>query len=117
MKARHSLRRVARYVALAATTLVIAGCGGSGGGSDPVDGGGGDADVYYYVSLGTSLAVGVQPNSIGVLLTSDDGYPDQLFDLRQAYMKMGSMEPILTRLKNEAGGAGGGGGPWERVAP
>jgi hypothetical protein len=25
--------------------------------------------------------------------------------------------PVLDRLHNEAGGAGGGGGPWERVAP
>ena len=41
----------------------------------------------------------------------------QLFDLRQAYLKKGSLEPVLDRLRNEAGGAGGGGGPWERIAP
>jgi HEAT repeat protein len=41
----------------------------------------------------------------------------QLFDFRQAYLKKGSLIPVLDRLRNEAGGAGGGGGPWERVAP
>ena len=99
MKVGHSFRRVARYVALAAAKLVIAGCGGSGGGNDPVDGGGGDADVYYYVSLGTSLAVGVQPNSIGVLLTSDDGYPDQLFDLIKADFEAGGANRELRLVK------------------
>jgi len=43
--------------------------------------------------------------------------PDQLYSLRQAYVRKGSLEPVLARLKNEVGGAGGGGGPWERVAP
>jgi HEAT repeat protein len=42
---------------------------------------------------------------------------EQLFDLRQAYLKKGSLAPVLDRLRNEVGGAGGGGGPWERVAP
>ena len=41
----------------------------------------------------------------------------QLYSLRQAYVRKGSLEPVLARLKNEMGGAGGGGGPWERVAP
>jgi len=41
----------------------------------------------------------------------------QLYSLRQAYVKKGSLEPVLSRLKSEVGGAGGGGGPWERVAP
>jgi len=43
--------------------------------------------------------------------------PDQLYSLRQAYVRKGSLEPVLARLKDEVGGAGGGGGPWERVAP
>lgn len=43
--------------------------------------------------------------------------PDQLYSLRQAYARKGSLEPVLARLKSEMGGAGGGGGPWERVAP
>ncbi|MDT8395573.1 MAG: HEAT repeat domain-containing protein [bacterium] len=41
----------------------------------------------------------------------------RLFDLRQAYMKKGSLAPVLDRLRSEAGSAAGGGGPWERVAP
>ena len=80
MKVMHPPVCVARYLLLAAAASLIAGCGGSGGASDPVDNGGGDAEVYYYVSLGTSLAVGVQPTSTGILFISDDGYPDQLFD-------------------------------------
>ena len=43
--------------------------------------------------------------------------PDQLYNLRQAYVRKGSLEPVVARLKSEVGGAGGGGGPWERVAP
>jgi HEAT repeat protein len=43
--------------------------------------------------------------------------PDQLYRLRQAYARKGCLEPILARLKSEVDGAGGGGGPWERVAP
>ncbi len=34
----------------------------------------------YYVSLGTSLSVGVQPDSNGLTLPTDDGYADELFD-------------------------------------
>jgi len=43
--------------------------------------------------------------------------PDQLFDLKHQYARKGSLQPVLARLKKETGGAGGGGGPWERVAP
>jgi lysophospholipase L1-like esterase len=38
--------------------------------------------VRYYVSLGTSLSVGIQPNSTsGINELTDDGYADQLFDI------------------------------------
>ena len=44
--------------------------------------------------------------------------PTQLYRLRRAYIRKGTLEPILARLKSEAGlVTGGGGGPWERVAP
>lgn len=43
--------------------------------------------------------------------------PAQLYRLRQAYVRKGSLKPVLARLQKEVGGAGGGGGPWERVAP
>lgn len=37
--------------------------------------------VRYYLSLGTSLAVGVQPDASGANQLTDEGYPDQLFGL------------------------------------
>jgi HEAT repeat protein len=43
--------------------------------------------------------------------------PDQLYSLRQAYARKGCLQPLLARLRSEVDGAGGGGGPWERVAP
>ncbi len=39
-------------------------------------------EVHYYVSLGTSLSVGVQPDATtGENQLTDDGYADQLFDI------------------------------------
>jgi len=37
--------------------------------------------VRYYVSLGTSLSVGVQPDASGTNQLTNDGYADQLFDI------------------------------------
>jgi len=37
--------------------------------------------AQYYVSLGTSLAVGIQPAENGVNQRTDEGYADQLFRL------------------------------------
>jgi len=37
--------------------------------------------VRYYVSLGTSLSVGIQPDASGTNQLTDDGYADQLFDI------------------------------------
>lgn len=37
--------------------------------------------VRYYVSLGTSLSVGIQPDLQGVNQRTDNGYADQLFDI------------------------------------
>ncbi len=36
-------------------------------------------EVHYYVSLGTSLSVGVQPDSVGLPGLTNQGYADQLF--------------------------------------
>jgi lysophospholipase L1-like esterase len=100
MRLQGSLRATARCLALAGALLTIAGCGSSGGdGTDVVDGGGVDEGVYYYVSLGTSLAVGVQPTSIGVLLTSSDGYADQLYDLIKSDFEAGGTNRELRLLK------------------
>jgi len=43
--------------------------------------------------------------------------PRQLFDLRQACLVKGSLEPVVARLRRESIGAAGGGIPWDRVAP
>lgn len=37
--------------------------------------------VRYYLSLGTSLSVGIQPDNEGQNQRTDNGYPDQLFDI------------------------------------
>ena len=37
--------------------------------------------VRYYVSLGTSLSVGIQPDANGTNQLTSDGYADQLFDI------------------------------------
>ena len=37
--------------------------------------------VRYYVSLGTSLSVGIQPDASGENQETDEGYADQLFDI------------------------------------
>ena len=38
-------------------------------------------EVHYYLSLGTSLSVGIQPDASGANQLTDDGYADQLFDI------------------------------------
>jgi len=40
-----------------------------------------DNGVRYYVSLGTSLSVGIQPDASGANQRTDEGYADQLFDI------------------------------------
>ena len=52
---------------------------------------GNDAEVFYYVSAGTSLSVGVQPNGSGVTLPTDNGYPD---DIQRA------IEPVFEAIGN-----------------
>ncbi len=60
---------------------------------------GNDAEVFYYVSVGTSLSVGVQPNGEGVTLPTDDGYPDVLYDsIRTAFESVGNRELRLVKL-------------------
>lgn len=41
----------------------------------------GDNDDRFYVSLGTSLAVGIQPDDDGINEETDEGYADQLLDI------------------------------------
>ena len=67
---------IASRVALIAAALTLGACDAV----NELANSGDDDDVYYYLSLGDSLSVGVQPNSNGVLLPTGDGYPEQLFD-------------------------------------
>ena len=60
---------------------------------------------HYYVALGDSLSVGVQPDATGVNRGSDEGYPDQLHALlrttvpRLRLVKLGcSGETTLTMM-------------------
>jgi len=99
MKVFESVRDTARYFAVAAAMLLVAGCDAASEAIDGINDIGNDADVYYYVSAGTSLSVGVQPNSSGTLLLSNDGYPDQLFDLIRQDFEAGGQNRELRLVK------------------
>jgi len=82
MRATNGITRIAAI----AVTLALGACDAANEAKDAIDDIGNDADVYYYVSLGDSLAVGVQPNGVGLVVPTDDGYADQLFDsIRPAF--------------------------------
>jgi len=99
MRAKSNMPGSALRVALLAATLILAACDSVNEAIDAIDDIGNDADVYYYVSLGTSLSVGVQPNGIGVTLPTNDGYSDQLFDsIRPAFEASGNRELRLIKL-------------------
>lgn len=99
MKALDSDSRCVRYLAIAAAALLVSGCDAASEAVDSIDDIGNDADVYYYVSVGTSLSVGVQPNSSGTLLLSNDGYPNQLFDAIRADFEAGGQNRELRLVK------------------
>ena len=81
MRAKYELHSNGWRIALIAAALMASGCDAV----NELANEGGD-NTYYYVSLGTSLSVGVQPNGSGVPLPTDDGYADQLFDsIRPAF--------------------------------
>ena len=88
-------------IALIAATLTVSACDAVNELVDEIADIGNDADVHYYLSLGTSLSVGVQPNSSGTLLPTNDGYADQLFDsIKPAFDAVGAQprELRLTKL-------------------
>ncbi len=61
---------------------------------------GNSADDHYYVSLGTSLSVGVQPNSSGIPLLTGDGYADKLFaSIKPAFDAAGAQALELQLIK------------------
>jgi lysophospholipase L1-like esterase len=63
-----------RYLALFAS-LSFSTCTGIAAADDH------DSGVRHYLSLGTSLSVGIQPDGNGVNQLTDDGYADQLYDI------------------------------------
>jgi len=70
------MRRIAATIAVATVAATAALAGGSPAlaahRAAP-------STATYYLSLGDSLAQGVQPNSSGVSVPTNEGYPDQLF--------------------------------------
>ncbi len=95
MRAQDDIHSSAWRISLIGVTLMVSGC-------DSVNeiANRGDADTYYYVSLGTSLSVGVQPNGSGITVPTDDGYADQLFDrIRPAFEAAGSQDRELNLIR------------------
>ncbi|MFQ6005864.1 MAG: SGNH/GDSL hydrolase family protein [Woeseia sp.] len=69
-------RNTSRYgwrILLILATLTLGACDQNDSGNA--------ADIQYYVSLGTSLSVGVQPDSGGRLGLTNQGYADQLYGI------------------------------------
>lgn len=83
---------------IAAAALALGACDAANEAIDAIDDIGNDAEVYYYVSLGTSLSVGVQPDSNGILLPTDDGYADELYDRVKPGFEAAGAEPRELRL-------------------
>lgn len=79
MREKSYSKLTASHIALIVSALALGACDALNEAADAIDDIGNDADVHYYVSLGTSLSVGVQPESNGILLPSDNGYADQIF--------------------------------------
>lgn len=101
MKAKSYSPCTAWRIALIAATLTVSACDAINDAVDAINDIGSDANVFYYVSLGTSLSVGVQPNSSGVLLPTSDGYAEQLFaSIKPAFEAAGApaVELRLTKL-------------------
>ena len=101
MRAKNLTPRSAWRIALIAATLTVSACDVANEVVDKIADIGNDAEVHYYLSLGTSLSVGVQPNSGGIQLPTNDGYADQLFDsIRPAFEAAGASprELRLTKL-------------------
>lgn len=98
MRTRSQTSRSAWSVVIAAAALTLGACDAANEAIDAIDDIGNDAEVHYYVSLGTSLSVGVQPNGIGILLPTDDGYADELYDLIKPAFEAAGAQPRELRL-------------------
>lgn len=98
MRTKSQTTRSAWGVMIAAAALALGACDAANEAIDAIDDIGNDAEVYYYVSLGTSLSVGVQPDSNGILLPTDDGYADELYDRVKPGFEAAGAEPRELRL-------------------
>jgi lysophospholipase L1-like esterase len=79
-------RLLTSIVATCALVLVAAGCAGSapqGGGRTAAAGL--PPGPRYYLSLGDSLAVGVQPTVTGASLPTSSGYPNRIYSVLRAH--------------------------------
>jgi lysophospholipase L1-like esterase len=73
------MQRIAAGLAVA-TVMLAAGVAGSAPALAASNGGRPEINVSsYYLSLGDSLAQGVQPDAQGVSVETNEGYPDQLY--------------------------------------
>ena len=92
MKATDGTTHISWRIVMIAAALALGACDAANEIANRIDG----DDAYYHLALGTSLSVGVQPNSNGVLLPTSDGYPDQLFDqIRPAFEAAGAPDREL----------------------
>jgi len=98
MRAKGFIPCIAWHIALITATLSVGACDAVNELADDIADNNTNADVFYYVSLGTSLSVGVQPNSSGVLLPTNDGYADQLFDIIKLDFDATGTQPQELRL-------------------
>lgn len=69
------VRTVSPFVALLAAVFGLSACDAV---NEVINSANGD-NVFYHLSLGDSLSVGVQPNGSGTLLPTGDGYSEQLY--------------------------------------
>ena len=100
MKTKNYSPGIAWRIALILSTLSVGACDAVNEVVDDIANSRSDADVYYYLSLGTSLSVGVQPNGVGAALPTSDGYADQLFDsIRPAFDAAGTVPQELRLVK------------------
>lgn len=90
--------RSAWSVVIAAAALTLGACDAANEAIDAIDDIGNDAEVFYYVSLGTSLSVGVVPDPSGILLPTDDGYADVLYDRIKPGFEAAGAQPRELRL-------------------
>ena len=98
MYGRNESHAIVRCIAVIVAALAMTACDALNEAADAIDDIGNDAEVWYYLSVGTSLSVGVQPDSNGIPLPTGNGYPDQLHSLIAPAFESGGTSPRELRL-------------------